>query len=97
MGMVFQHFNLFPHLTILRNITLGYTLPKHISKKIHLKSLRIYVTANNLWFITSKSYRGINPEYRNTSSLYDDTLISGYQRGSFPMVMTFTTGIDINF
>lgn len=46
----------------LRNITLGYTLPKHISKKIHLKSLRIYVTANNLWFITSKSYRGINPE-----------------------------------
>lgn len=81
----------------LRNITLGYTLPKHISKKIHLKSLRIYVTANNLWFITSKSYRGINPEYRNTSSPYDDTLISGYQRGSFPMVMTFTTGIDINF
>lgn len=46
----------------LRNITLGYTLPKHISKKIHLKSLRIYVTANNLWFITSKNYRGINPE-----------------------------------
>lgn len=55
------------------------------------------MTANNLWFITSKSYRGINPEYRNTSSPYDDTLISGYQRGSFPMVMTFTTGIDINF
>ena len=23
MGMVFQHFNLFPHLTILRNLTIG--------------------------------------------------------------------------
>ena len=25
MGMVFQHFNLFPHLTVLRNICLLYT------------------------------------------------------------------------
>ena len=28
MGMVFQHFNLFPHLTVLRNITLAPTLLK---------------------------------------------------------------------
>ena len=27
-GMVFQHFNLFPHLTVLRNITLAPTLTK---------------------------------------------------------------------
>lgn len=32
-GMVFQHFNLFPHLTILENITLAQTLVKKISKK----------------------------------------------------------------
>ena len=32
-GMVFQHFNLFPHLTILENITLAQTLVKGISKK----------------------------------------------------------------
>lgn len=31
-GMVFQHFNLFPHLTILENITLAQTLVKKISK-----------------------------------------------------------------
>ena len=28
MGMVFQHFNLFPHLTVLQNITLAPTLLK---------------------------------------------------------------------
>ncbi|QKJ24213.1 amino acid ABC transporter, ATP-binding protein [Poseidonibacter lekithochrous] len=32
-GMVFQHFNLFPHLTILENITIAPTLVKTISKE----------------------------------------------------------------
>ncbi len=31
-GMVFQHFNLFPHLTILENITIAQTKVKKISK-----------------------------------------------------------------
>ncbi len=31
MGMVFQHFNLFPHLTVLKNITLSPVLVKHDS------------------------------------------------------------------
>ena len=31
-GMVFQHFNLFPHLTILENLTLAPTLVRKISK-----------------------------------------------------------------
>ncbi len=32
MGMVFQHFNLFPHLTILDNITLAPRLVRHMPK-----------------------------------------------------------------
>jgi len=32
-GMVFQHFNLFPHLTILENLTLGPTWVRKTSKK----------------------------------------------------------------
>ena len=32
MGMVFQHFNLFPHKTVLQNITLGPTKLKKLSK-----------------------------------------------------------------
>ena len=31
-GMVFQHFNLFPHLTILENITLAPSLVKNVNK-----------------------------------------------------------------
>jgi general L-amino acid transport system ATP-binding protein len=32
-GMVFQHFNLFPHLTVLENLTLGPTWVRKIPKK----------------------------------------------------------------
>ena len=32
MGMVFQHFNLFPHLTILENLTIGPIKLKKVSK-----------------------------------------------------------------
>ena len=32
MGMVFQHFNLFPHMTILDNMTLAPVQVKHVSK-----------------------------------------------------------------
>ena len=31
-GMVFQQFNVFPHLTVLDNITLAPTLEKHVDK-----------------------------------------------------------------
>jgi len=33
-GMVFQHFNLFPHLTILENVTIGQTKVKGENKRI---------------------------------------------------------------
>lgn len=33
MGMVFQHFNLYPHLTVLENITLAQHIVKHIPVK----------------------------------------------------------------
>ena len=33
MGMVFQHFNLFPHMTVLKNLTIGPMKLKGISKK----------------------------------------------------------------
>ena len=37
MGMVFQHFNLFPHLTIIDNITLAPTLLKKMTKEEAVK------------------------------------------------------------
>jgi ABC-type polar amino acid transport system ATPase subunit len=41
MGMVFQHFNLFPHLSVLQNITLGPTRLRKLGKDRSAEEARI--------------------------------------------------------
>lgn len=81
----------------LRNVILGYTLPTHLTKRMKLNGLRIYASGENLLYLMSSSYRGVNPEARTTSGNYASPLIDGYQRGAFPIGRTVTLGIDINF
>ncbi|AMP98569.1 TonB-dependent receptor [Pedobacter cryoconitis] len=81
----------------LRNIILGYTIPGKLIKKLGVSSVRVYSSADNLFYLTGSSYRGINPEARTTSSQYSSPLVDGYQRGAFPISRTFTFGIDVNF
>lgn len=81
----------------LREVNLGYNLPANWAKKIRLSSLRLYTSAQNLYFHSANGYRGINPEGRSTSGPYGSALIAGYQRGAFPIPRTFVFGIDINF
>lgn len=81
----------------LRDITLGYTAPAKYVKKLGLSSLRIYTSIQNLGYWWTGDYKGINPEARITSGLYNHPLVSGYQRGSFPLSRTFSFGIDFNF
>jgi TonB-linked SusC/RagA family outer membrane protein len=44
----------------LRNLQLGYTLPKAISKKIQLQNVRLYIGGSNL--LTLTKFRGFDPE-----------------------------------
>lgn len=80
----------------LRNVTLGYTFSKKDLKN-RMNGIRLYVTGNNLAYIWSKDYKGINPESRMTSGVYTTPMISGYQRGGFPLTSTVTFGIDLKF
>lgn len=81
----------------LRNATIGFTLTKKDLKNA-LSGLRFYVTGNNLAYLWGKSYKGINPESRTTTgSNYDSPLVSGYQKGGFPVTSTVTFGIDVKF
>lgn len=81
----------------LRELIVGYTLPKNFAKKAKLSNLRIYLSAQNLFFNSAKGYRGINTEGRFSGGPYNNTLVDGYQRGSFPIPRTYLFGVDINF
>ena len=81
----------------LRNFTVGYTLPATAARKIKLSGVRFYVSGSNLLYIWGSGYKGINPELRMTSGNYSSAMISGYQRGGFPLTSTISAGFDINF
>jgi len=49
----------------LRNIEIGYNLPKSVSKIMLLSNLRIYVEGQNLLHLYAKSFTGQDPEDAN--------------------------------
>jgi len=81
----------------LREVIVGYELPVSLNKKLHVSSLRVYFSGQNLWYHMAKGYRGINPEARYTSSQYSSPLVSGYSRGAYPVARTISMGVEINF
>ncbi|ANQ52439.1 TonB-dependent receptor [Flammeovirga sp. MY04] len=79
----------------LRNLNVGYTLPKGPLNKVGISSMRVYVAAQNLIYIMGSDYRGYNPEGINQG--LDSPLTYGYQRGAAPIHRTFSAGINLNF
>lgn len=73
----------------LKNVALGYSFPNAWLDKIHIRSLRIYASAQNLLTITD--YPGLDPEvnYRNSSRNI------GLDYASYPNVRTYTFGINL--
>jgi hypothetical protein len=49
----------------VKNIQLGYTVPKRISQKALLQTLRFYASVDNAFTFTK--YRGLDPEEDNIS------------------------------
>lgn len=44
----------------LRNLTVGYTLPKNLTHTIYCQNVRVYFSGENLWTITG--FTGLDPE-----------------------------------
>lgn len=80
----------------IRNIQLGYTLPRNISDKIKLERLRVYGSVQNL--ITWTSYtEGYDPEIGNRVSFEDRPTEQGVDLGFYPQAVTYTFGLNIDF
>lgn len=66
----------------LRNIQLGYNVPKTFAQKLRMDRLRFYLSAQNLLTIKSKNFTGVDPESPNYG---------------YPIPLNITFGINIGF
>ena len=80
----------------LKNLTVGYTLPKSWAKKIGMNNVRAYFTASNIFTLTK--YTGLDPEV-NTNSTRSSGGASlptpGVDNNAYPIARTYTIGLNI--
>jgi TonB-dependent starch-binding outer membrane protein SusC len=79
----------------LNNVTLGYTIPKSLTTKVGVSSLRVYGTAYNALLFTS--YSGYDPEVSVTRSGTFSALTPGVDFSGYPKSRTFTFGLNLTF
>ncbi|WP_246229244.1 SusC/RagA family TonB-linked outer membrane protein [Sphingobacterium shayense] len=75
----------------INNITLGYTLPQEVSKRVFMQKLRFYVTLNNIHTFTN--YSGYDPEVSASESL----LTRGVDNSAYPRTKSFVAGVNLTF
>lgn len=75
----------------IKQIQLGYTLPKQWLKKIFLSDLRIYASMDD-WFVIT-NYPGFDPETASTGSSSG----MGLDKGSYPNAKKLMFGVNITF
>lgn len=68
----------------LKNIQMGYTIPRSLTQKVMISRARIYVSIDNLVTL-SKYFGGFDPEVRETSG------------DNYPQVKTFAFGVNVTF
>ena len=77
----------------LKNLTVGYTIPVELTKKIGIEQARFYFTGENLyyWSPLKKITKYVDPEAAISRS--NDT----YNETFYPWQKTFMFGVDITF
>lgn len=76
----------------LKNVTLGYTFSSSAISRVHIKQLRVYVSAQN--WVTLTPYKGYNPE----ANYFDtDNTKAGIDYGIYPAARTILGGVNITF
>lgn len=84
----------------MKNLVLGYTLPKSLLQKVGIQNLRVYLQAENL--VTITGYTGLDPEYTNAFLRQKDTdtrvdLQRGVDMGGWPTTRRFLFGVNFVF
>lgn len=73
----------------LRNLQVGYRFNPEMLQNIKLKSLRVYLNAQNLFTATKAT--GFTPEIGGTATSF------GVDKGTYPLPAVYTFGINLDF
>jgi hypothetical protein len=74
----------------LRNVTLGYTVPKSLTDRLAVKAARLYIRGTNVF--TAQSFTGYSPEISN-----ENPLDNKVDRGTYPVVSIYSCGLNLTF
>ena len=74
-----------------KNISLGYNFSPTYCSKLKIKSLRLSLSAQNLFLITK--YSGYDPEV----STYSEPFAQGVAFADYPKAKSFTFGLNVSF
>jgi len=78
----------------LKNISMGYNLPKTVAQKWNVENIRISVNIQNLYTLTK--YQGYDPEV-GASTQDSSGLTYGVDNGRYPSPTTYSCGLNITF
>ncbi len=73
----------------VKNVSIGYTIPSSITKKVLIERFRVYASAENL--LTFTKYDGFDPEISSGSTSL------GVDRGVYPQARVFSFGANVSF
>lgn len=73
----------------LKNLTIGYTLPKALTQKAYIQNLRVYVTGENLFTWTALKSKFLDPEQASAAS--------DKKSNVYPWTRTFAVGLNVTF
>lgn len=76
----------------LTSATIGYTIPKNLTKKIGVENLRLYVSGTNLWLLTN--YSGFDPEVDTRRAT---PLTPGVDYSAYPKSRGVVFGVNLTF
>lgn len=80
----------------IKNVNLGYTISDIGKNKTIIKSLRIYLSVQNLFTFTK--YPGLDPEMQTSdNAVGEGDLAKGIDWGTYPMARVYTLGFNMSF
>ncbi len=76
----------------IRNIALGYTMPRKLCSKIGVESVRFSINVQNLWTFDSYPGYSVEANYKGNSATNN-----GVDFGGYPISRVITFGVNLNF